>query len=94
MRLDARPSAALLFMESLRTENMPAPAPRRWWKRLINKPAGEIALDLALFVLGVLLVYVIDLTIVSRGAPIALQYFIDLVLYLNHHAVAAVEMLY
>jgi hypothetical protein len=51
-------------------------------------------LDLILFVFGVMVVYAIDFTVLSRGAPIALQYMIDLVLYLNHHAVAAVEMLY
>jgi hypothetical protein len=68
--------------------------PQRWWKAVSRKPAGEIALDLALFVLGVMVLYAIDLTVISRNAPLAFQYIIDLVLYLNHQAVAAVEMLY
>lgn len=51
-------------------------------------------MDLTLFVLGVMVIYAIDLTVLSRSAPIAIQYMIDLVMYLNRHAVAAVEMLY
>ena len=81
-------------LEQLSTTRISPSAPRRWWQRIIGQPAGKIALDLTLFVLGVLVIYVIDFTVLSRGAPIALQYMIDLVLYLNHHAVAAVEMLY
>ncbi|HKD69497.1 MAG TPA: hypothetical protein VKB84_21845 [Candidatus Binataceae bacterium] len=60
----------------------------------MRKPGREIALDLTLFVLGVVILYAIDLTVISRSMPIAFQYVIDLVLYLNHQAVAAVEMLY
>ncbi|HEY2105684.1 MAG TPA: hypothetical protein VGH29_07855 [Candidatus Binataceae bacterium] len=81
-------------MEKLSTTKNSLPAPHRWWQRILSKPAGRVALDLILFVLGVMVVYAIDFTVLSRGAPIALQYMIDLVLYLNHHAVAAVEMLY
>jgi hypothetical protein len=69
-------------------------AVRRWWQGIDRKPVGEIALELTLFVLGVVILYAIDLTVISRGAPIAIQYFIDLVVYLNHHAVAAIETLY
>jgi len=81
-------------MEQLSTTKIFLPAPRRWWQHVLSKPAGRVALDLILFVLGVMVVYAIDFTVLSRGAPLALQYMIDLVLYLNHHAVAAVEMLY
>jgi len=81
-------------MEQLDVTSPAADTSRRWWKRIVGKPAGELALDLALFVLGVMFLYLIDLTVISRGAPIAFRYMIDLVIYLNHHAVAAVQMLY
>lgn len=81
-------------IEQLSTTSISPSGLRRWWQRMIGKPAGRVALDLALFVLGVMVVYALDFAVLSRGAPIALQYMIDLVLYLNHHAVAAVEMLY
>ncbi len=61
---------------------------------MVNKPAGEIALDLALFVMGVMVLYAIDLTIISRGAPVAFRYILDLFVYLDHHAVATVQTLY
>jgi len=69
-------------------------AVRHWWSRIACKPAGEIALEITLFVLGVVIVYAIDLTVISRGAPMAFQYFIDFVVYLNHHAVAAAGTVY
>lgn len=81
-------------MEQSNVTNTGTRAARPWWKRIAHKPAGEIALDLALFVLGVMVLYLIDLTVISRGAPIAFRYMIDLVIYLNQHAVAAVQMLY
>ena len=61
---------------------------------LINKPAREIAVELTVFVMGVVILYGLDLTILSRSAPIAIQYMVQFCLYLNHHAVAAVETLY
>ncbi len=73
---------------------MAATGLRRLWRRAARKPAGEIALDLTLFVLGVVAIYAIDLTVISRAAPIAFRYMIDLILYLNHNAVAAVHMFY
>jgi uncharacterized membrane protein SirB2 len=79
--------------ESRMTENA-APAEPRLWRRIINKPAREIGSDVLLFVLGVVVLYVLDLTVISRAAPIAVQSLLDLVLYVNHHAVAAVQMLY
>ncbi|HEV3111779.1 MAG TPA: hypothetical protein VGY99_14935 [Candidatus Binataceae bacterium] len=81
-------------MNQLSTTRTSPSVLRRWWGRIISKPAGRIALDLTLFVLGVMVIYAIDLTVLSRSAPIAIQYMIDLVMYLNRHAVAAVEMLY
>ncbi len=96
MELGCEASVPRVQMEQLRTTKIPPPAPRRWWQRIISKhkPAGRIALDLTLFVLGVMVLYAIDLTVIAHGAPIAIQYMIDLVLYLNHHAVAALEILY
>jgi hypothetical protein len=76
------------------TANSATVQSRGWWTRRLRKPGREIALDLTLFVLGVVILYAIDLTVISRSMPIAFQYVIDLVLYLNHQAVAAVEMLY
>jgi hypothetical protein len=81
-------------MEQSNPTTPAASSAHRWWKRVLGKPAGELALDFALFVLGVIVLYVIDLTVLQRGAPIAFQYMIDLVIYLNHHAVAAVQTLY
>ncbi len=81
-------------MEKSRATNIVLSALDRWWKRVIHKPAGEIALDLALFVMGVMVLYLIDLTIISRGAPVAFRYMLDLLVYLNHHAVATVQTLY
>jgi hypothetical protein len=63
-------------------------------RSLINKPAREIAVELTVFVIGVVILYGLDLTILSRSAPIAIQYMVQFCLYLNHHAVAAVETLY
>jgi hypothetical protein len=80
-------------MDQLCTTDPAASAPRRWWHRIVKKPPGEIALDLLLFVLGVLALYAIDLTFFRHFAPLAIQDMIDLILYLNHHAVAAVQML-
>jgi hypothetical protein len=80
-------------MEELRDTGFTLSGPRRWWRRIIKKPAGEIALDLLLFVLGVVALYAIDLTFLRHFAPLAIQVMIDLILYLNHHAVAAVQML-
>jgi hypothetical protein len=67
-------------------------SPRR--RSLISKPVREIAVDLTFFVMGVVILYGVDLTVLSRGAPIAIQYLVQFCLYLNHHAVAAVETLY
>ncbi len=71
-----------------------APALRRWWNRIVDKPAGEIALDAVLFVLGIIVVYVIDVAVISRGAPVAFRYMIDLLIYIDHHALVAVQTLY
>lgn len=82
-------------MEELSVTMASPPAVSNWWQRVFrHKSAGRIGLDLILFVMGVLFIYVVDLTVLSRSAPLVFRYMIDLVLYLNHHAVAAVEMLY
>jgi len=65
-----------------------------WWKRFINKPASEIAIDFGFFLIGVAFLYAIDLTLISRGAPVALQDLAQFVLYMNHHAASAAEVLY
>jgi hypothetical protein len=64
-----------------------------WFQRIAHKPAREIAADLTLFVLSVVVLYVVDLTIIRRGGPIAIRYMLDLFLYASHHAIAAVDML-
>jgi hypothetical protein len=84
----------LKMEQSRATTEIAARAPRRWWKRIFDKPAGEIALDAALFVLGIIVVYVVDVTVISRGAPVAFRYMIDLLIYIDHHTVAAVQTLY
>jgi hypothetical protein len=76
------------------TNHAAASALRRWWRRIADKPAGEVALDAVLFVLGIVVLYVIDLTVISRGAPVACRYMLDFLVYLDHHAVAAVQTLY
>jgi hypothetical protein len=65
-----------------------------FWRRFINKPASEIATDFGFFLLGVAFLYGIDLTLISRGAPVAVQYLVQFLLYMNHHAAGAVEVLY
>lgn len=69
-----------------------APATRRWWKRIGGKPLGEIVTDLTVFVMGVAVLYSVDFFFVSRSAPIAFHYLIELVVYLNQHAAAAIEI--
>jgi hypothetical protein len=81
-------------MEHAQSIELSAAGPSRWWHRIVNKPAGEIALDLLLFVLGVVVLYALDLTVFKHFAPLAIQDMIDLIMYLNHNAVAAVQMLY
>jgi hypothetical protein len=65
-------------------------------RRLIvrQRTTGEMALDAAFFVVGVVFFYIIDLTIISRAAPIALRDMLDLALYLTKHAVSSVQWLY
>lgn len=65
-----------------------------WWRRFINKPPSEMATDFAFFLMGVAFLYGIDLTLISRGAPVALQYLVRFLLYVNHQAAGAVEVLY
>jgi hypothetical protein len=79
-------------MEQARSVELPVSVARRWWRRIVKKPAGEIALDLMLFVLSVVALYVIDLTVLQHFAPLAIQYMIDFMMYMNHHAVATVQM--
>jgi hypothetical protein len=65
----------------------------RWlWKRICGKPLGEIVTDLTVFVMGVAVLYSADFFIVSHATPIALRYLIELVVYLNQHAAAAIEI--
>ncbi len=65
-----------------------------WWSRFINKPASEIAIYFGFFLMGVAFLYGIDRTLISRGAPVALQYLVQFALYMTHHAAGAVEVLY
>jgi hypothetical protein len=81
-------------MDSLRTTIAVAPTfAGRWWKRLIAKPVGEIITEFTVFVMGVALLYCLDVFVISRTAPLAFSYLIDLVIYLNHHAAEAIEVL-
>ncbi len=82
-------------MEKSSSTNITSYAPTLpLWRRFINKPASEIATDFGFFLIGVTVLYGIDLTLISRSAPVALQYLVQFLLYVNHHAVAAVEVLY
>ncbi|MGO9059076.1 MAG: hypothetical protein ACLQU2_17045 [Candidatus Binataceae bacterium] len=64
----------------------------RWLKRITGKSLGEIATDLTLFVMGVAVLFSLDFFVISHGAPVALRYLIDLLVYLNQHAAAAIEI--
>ena len=66
---------------------------RRWWSRITNKTASEIMTELMLLVMGSFVMLSVDLVFLSR-APVAFQYLFQLLIYLNHHAVAAVELIY
>ena len=79
-------------MDSSPTAITLGPAARRWSKRIGGKPLGEIVTDLTAFLMGVAVLYSVDFFIVSRSAPIALRYLIELVIYLDHHAAAAIEI--
>ena len=82
-------------MGKLRSINATGNGPKlAWWSAFINKPASEIATDFGFFLIGVAFLYGIDKTLISRGAPIALQYLVQFALYMNHHAAGAVEVLY
>ena len=54
---------------------------------------GEIITEFTVFVMGVALFYCLDVFVISRTAPLAFSYLIDLVIYLNHHAAEAIEVL-
>jgi hypothetical protein len=80
-------------MDDLQTAITFAPAPGgRWLKRITGKSLGEIATDLMLFVMGVAVLFSLDFFVISRSGPVMLRYLIDLVVYLNHHAAAAIEI--
>lgn len=59
-----------------------------------RRTAGEVAVDLTLFVLGVVFFYLVDLTIFSHAAPVAIQYMLDLAVYLTRHTLSSVQGLY
>ena len=65
-----------------------------WLQRITRRPPKEIATELTLFVLGVVFLYVVDLTLITRGGPIAIRYMLDLLVYASHHSLVAAEMLY
>jgi hypothetical protein len=89
------PSAGSLrftHMDSSPTAITVRTAARRWWKRTGGKPLGEVITDLTAFLMGMAVLYSVDFFIVSRSAPIALRYLIELVIYFDRHAAAAIEI--
>jgi hypothetical protein len=66
---------------------------RGWLRRITNKSGAEIATDATLLVMGVVVMYAIDPLFMSR-APLAFQYLVQFLVYLNQHAISAVNVLY
>ncbi|GEM_PF-4555082 len=65
-------------------------------RRLIirERTAGEVALDMMLFVLGVAFFYVVDVTIIAHAAPAAFQDLLDLAVYLTRHTASSIQFMY
>jgi hypothetical protein len=59
-----------------------------------ERTAGEVALDITLFVLGVVFFYTIDVTIISHAAPTAFRDLLDLAVYLTRHTASSIQWLY